>query len=160
MVVLTALLAMLLGAFSSLLSPLGMLGGNYYLAVELVNSTNVKEWAYNNGVAVMTLLDDTIAFFDTRGRKLYLSRECSLQRYPLLDRERAKFRAVAFASRTIELRGLEGRKAEVLRGFVEGPSVKSEKEWVRVSGTFLRAKLKFKDVGVQVRELIEALKEV
>ena len=155
-----ALVATLLGALSFLLDFIDMFGGNYYLAVELVNLTGVEEWAYSNGVAVMTLTSGVVAFLDTRSRELYLAKEYSLQRYPLLSNKSVEFRAVVFASRTIELRGPKGLKAEIVRGFLDGPSMKSEKESIRVSGTFLKAKLKFKDVKTQVEELLEALKEV
>jgi hypothetical protein len=154
-----ALVATLLGALSFLLDFIGMFRGNYYLAVEVVNSTGVEEWAYSNGVAVMTLTSG-VAFLDTRSRELYLAKEYSLQRYPLLSNKSVEFRAVVFASRTIELRGPKGLKAEIVRGFLEGPSMKSEKESIRVSGTFLKAKLKLKDVKAQVEGLLEALKGI
>jgi hypothetical protein len=108
----------------------------------------------------MALPSGVIAILDTRSRELYLAREYSLQRYPLLSGKSVKFRAVIFASRTIELRGPEGLKAEIVRGFLEGPSIGSERGSVRVSGTFLKAKLKFKDVKAQAKGLLEALKEV
>jgi hypothetical protein len=155
-----ALVAVLLGALSLLLDFIGMFRGNYYLAVELVNSTGAEGWAYSDGVAVMALPSGVIAILDTRSRELYLAREYSLQRYPLLSGKSVKFRAVIFASRTIELRGPEGLKAEIVRGFLEGPSIGSERGSVRVSGTFLKAKLKFKDVKAQAKGLLEALKEV
>jgi hypothetical protein len=110
---------------------IGRFGGNYYLAVELVNLMGVEEWAYSNGVAVMTLTSGVVAFLDTRSRELYLAKEYSLQRYPLLSSKSVEFRAVVFASRTIELRGPKGLKAEIVRGFLEGPSMKSEKESIR-----------------------------
>jgi hypothetical protein len=50
-----ALVAVLLSALSFLLDFIGMFRGNYYLAVELVNSTDAEEWAYSDGVAVMAL---------------------------------------------------------------------------------------------------------
>ena len=155
-----ALVAVLLGALSFLLDFIGMFRGNYYLAVEVVSSTGVEEWAYSDGVAVMALSSGVIAILDTRSRELYLVKEYSLQRYPLLSGKSVKFRAVIFASRTIELRGPEGLKAEIVRGFLEGPSIESERESVRVSGTFLKAKLKFKDVKAQVEGLLEALKGI
>jgi len=155
-----ALVATLLGALSFLLDFIGMFKGNYYLAVEVVNSTGVEEWAYSDGVAVMALPSGVIAILDTRGRELYLAREYLLQRYPLLSGKSVKFRAVIFASRTIELREPKELKSEIVRGFLEGPSIGSERESVRVSGTFLKAKLKFKDVKAQAKGLLEALKEV
>lgn len=155
-----ALVAVLLSALSFLLDFIGMFRGNYYLAVELVNSTGAEEWAYSDGVAVMALPSGVIAILDTRSRELYLAREYSLQRYPLLSDKSVKFRAVIFASRTIELRGHERLKAEIVRDFLEGPSIGSERESVRVSGTFLKAKLKFKDVKAQAKGLLEVLKEV
>jgi hypothetical protein len=154
-----ALVAALLGVFSFLLDFIGMFGSNYYLAVELVNSMGVEEWAYSNGVAVMTLTSGVV-FLDTRSRELYLAKEYSLQRYPLLSGKSVKFKAIVFASRIIELRKPKGLKAEIMRGFLDGPSIESEKESIRVSGTFLKAKLKFKDVKAQVEGLLEALKEV
>ncbi len=154
LVMLSSLISIILAALSTAVK------GSYDLAVEFVNSTEVEEWAYNNGVAVMALPGGAVAVLDTRAGEVYLTRDYSLQRYPLIDSGGVKFRAFAFATRAIDLRGFEGRKAEVLRGFVECPSIKSEREWMRVSGTFLRAKLKDKDKGAQVRRLIEGLKEV
>ena len=138
---------------------IGRFGGNYYLAVELVNLMGVEGWAYSNGVAVMTLTSGVV-FLDTRSRELYLAKEYSLQRYPLLSGKGVEFRAVVFASRTVELERPKGLKAEVVRGFLEGPSIEGEKESIRVSGTFLKAKLKLKDVKVQVEGLLEALKGI
>jgi len=43
---------------------------------------------------------------------------------------------------------------------LEGPSIGSEKESIRVSGTFLKAKLKLKDVKAHVEGLLETLKEI
>jgi hypothetical protein len=139
---------------------IGRFGGNYYLAVELVNLMGVEEWAYSNGVAVMTLTSGVVVFLDTRSRELYLAKEYSLQRYPLLSGKGVEFRAVVFASRTVELERPKGLKAEVVRGFLEGPSIEGEKESIRVSGTFLKAKLKLKDVKAQVEGLLEALKGI
>jgi len=66
-----ALVATLLGVFSFLLDFIGMFGGNYYLAVELVNLMGVEEWAYSNGVAVMTLTSGVVVS-STRGAENFI----------------------------------------------------------------------------------------
>jgi hypothetical protein len=67
-----ALVATLLGVFFSfLLDFIGMFGGNYYLAVELVNLMGVEEWAYSNGVAVMTLTSGVVVS-STRGAENFI----------------------------------------------------------------------------------------
>jgi len=69
-----ALVATLLGVFFFflfLLDFIGMFGGNYYLAVELVNLMGVEEWAYSNGVAVMTLTSGVVVS-STRGAENFI----------------------------------------------------------------------------------------
>lgn len=120
----------------------GPLGGSYHLAVEFVNAVDVREWAYCRGVAVALLSDDLAVVLDTRYRRLYLMRWSSLHPYPLPAGGRAGLRVGPVErSRRVRLGCLQGRGAEVLRGYVEVPSVRRAGEVAAAYGTFVRVRL-------------------
>jgi hypothetical protein len=120
----------------------GSQGGGYHLAVEFVNSVDVREWAYCRGVAVALLSDDLAVVLDTRYRRLYLMRWSSLHPYPLPASGRAGLRVDPFERpRRVRLGCLQGRRAEVLRGYVEVPSVRRAGEVAATYGTFVRVRL-------------------
>ena len=121
--------------------------GNYYLAVGFVNAVDVREWTYCRGVAVALIPDDLAAVLDTRYRRLYLMRWSSLQPYPLPASGEARLRVDPIEKpRRIRLGCLQGRRAEVLRGYVEVPSVRRAGEVVATYGTFVRVRLGFLDL--------------
>ena len=125
----------------------GPLGGSYHLAVEFVNAVDVREWAYCRGVAVALLSDDLAVVLDTRHRRLYLMRWSSLHPYPLPAGGRAGLRVGPVErSRRVRLGCLQGRRAEVLRGYVEVPSVRRAGEVAAAYGTFVRVRLGLLDL--------------
>lgn len=152
-------LLMLLAGFTSTLR------GDYALAVRLVNSVSVEEWSYNSGTAIMRLSHGVLVILDTKLKKLYLSREFSVQGYPLMGgRTRPSIKFVALTKpRTVNL-GTSGefKRSRILRGIVEVPSIKSEKEVMRLFGTFLEVSLEkacLREVGNCVKKLTKMLEE-
>lgn len=143
-----------------------MLKGDYALAVKLVNSIDVKEWSYNSGIAIIMLSDETLVVLDTRLKKMYLSREFSAQCYPLrVGVAKPNVKLTAFVKpKLIDLKASrEIKRARILRGIAEVPSIKSEKEFMRLFGTFLEVNLRgskcFKETSLCVEKLIKMLKE-
>jgi hypothetical protein len=125
----------------------GPQGGSYHLAVEFVNAVDVREWAYCRGVAVALLSDDLAVVLDTRYRRLYLMRWSSLHPYPLPAGGRAGLRVdLTEKPRRVRLGCLQGRRAEVLRGYVEVPSVRRAGEVAAAYGTFVRVRLGLLDL--------------
>ena len=119
---------------------------SYHLAVSFVNAVDVKEWAYCNGIAVAVLPSDLVVVLDTRYQRLYLVRWSSLQLYPLPAYGRAKLRVEPLAKPwVVRLGCLQGREAEVVRGYLEAPSVRRAGEVVATHGTFVRMKLRLAD---------------
>lgn len=141
------------------------LKGDYSLAVKLVNSTDVEEWSYNSGIAVIMLSDGILALFDTRFKKLHLSREFSVQYYPLRKGEaRPSVKFTAFVKpKVIDLKASRKyMRTRILKGMAEAPSIKSKREVMRLFGTFLEVKLggeHLKEISVRVEELTKMLKE-
>ncbi len=132
-------------------SVLGMTRGDYELAVKAVNSVNVDEWAYNNGIAVMRLNDGTLMVFDTKTKQVYLAQEYFSRDYVSLGPGAVKVgiggkvrvRAVHHPLQaSINIKDLPSiKKLEVVRGEIEVPSIRSEKGVMRGFGVFLKVKL-------------------
>lgn len=154
-----AALSALLAGFAS------MLKEDYTLAVRLVNSTSVEEWSYNSGIAVMRLSHGVLAILDTKLKKLYLSREFSVQGYPLMGgKAKLGVKFVALAEpKTVNLgASREFKRVRILKGMTEVPSIKSEREVMRLFGTFLEVSLEktcFKELGTCIEKLTKMLEE-
>lgn len=154
-----ATLSMLLAGCTSVLK------GDYTLAIRLVNSASVEEWSYNSGTAVMKLPGGVLAILDTKLKKLYLSREFSVQGCPLIEgraKPSVKF-VVSIKSKTVKLGTSRGfKRVRILKGVAETPSIKSEKEVMRLFGTFLEVKLEkacLKGISTCIKELTKMLEE-
>ena len=132
-------------------SVLGMTRGDYELAVKAVNSVNVDEWAYNNGIAVMRLNDGTLIIFDTKTKQVYLAQEYFSRDHVSLGPgavkmgigARVRVRVIHHPLQaSINIKDLPNiKKLEVIRGEVEAPSIRSEKGVMRGFGVILKAKL-------------------
>jgi len=150
--VLAGVAAVAFSALASLLDSVlpivGSPAGSYHLAVSFVNAVDVKEWAYCNGIAVAVLPSDLVVVLDARYRRLYLVRWSSLQLYPLPAYGRARLRVEPLAKPwVVRLGCLQGRKAEVVRGYLEAPSVRRAGEVVATHGTFVRMRLGLADAA-------------
>ncbi|MHC1601107.1 MAG: hypothetical protein ACXQTB_02030 [Candidatus Nezhaarchaeales archaeon] len=132
-------------------SVLGMMRGDYELAVKAVNSVSVDEWAYNNGIAVMRLTDGTLMILDTKMKQVYLAQEYFSRDHVSLGPgamkmgigARIRIRATYHPLQAnISIKDLPNiKKLEVIRGEIEAPSIRSEKGVMRGFGVILRAKL-------------------
>jgi len=79
---------------------------------------------------------------DTRYRRLYLVRWSSLQLYPLPTYGRARLRVDPLTRLQVTRLGcLQGRRAVILWGYLEAPSVRRAREVVVTYGTFVMVRL-------------------
>lgn len=159
----TALLGIALLAITSGFA--SMLKGDYSLAVRFVNFTSVEEWSYNNGIAMMMLSNGILAILDTARKKLYLSKDFSIQGYPLSSVQRTvpRVKFTVFTKPISLSNSREFKRIKVLKGLAEVPSIKSEKEFMRVFGTFVETSIErrcLREMNVCIERLIKVLKEV
>jgi len=113
----------------------------YHLAVEFVNSIDVEEWAYDRGIAIVKPLRGPLTILDLKNYGLYFLKNCSISSFSYS--ERRGLRVTAFTKPKSLVLGREDRsfKVEVLKGFIEAPSIKSEREVIRAFGSFLKFSL-------------------
>lgn len=152
-------LSTIISGFSSLL------GGDYSLAVKIVNSTNVEEWSYNDGIAIMRFSDGALGILDTKVKRIYLSREFSIQGLSLAkEKTKTLIKCIIFVKPMIVniAASHEFKKARILKGIINVPSIKSEREATRLVGTFLEVYLGskcLKEINICIEKLLKLLKE-
>lgn|GEM_PF-5246534 len=112
----------------------------------IINSMNIDEWAYNNGVAVMRYRDIMMIF---KSPTLYLCplRNCSISEQILPVGQKVKLRILTYTNLMttyLNLSKPKKLKVEVLSGVIEGPSIKSCGDIMFISGVFLKVRFGFK----------------
>jgi hypothetical protein len=118
-------------------------GGNYILAVELVNSLDVVSWAYNNGLAILMLPGEQLVLYDTMRGELYFLVKGSVQEF-MTTKEQKKIFKLSVIARSSLPHNINSKefKIEIIEGVVEAPSINNEKAVMRYTGTIIKADLK------------------
>ena len=140
---LTFLLVTIIVTVALLFDEMKLLGGNYILAVELVNSLDVVSWAYNNGLAIIMLPGEQFVLYDTARGELYFLVKGSVQEF-MTTREQKKIFKLSVIARSSLPHNFDSKafKIEIIEGVVEAPSINNEKAVMRYTGTIIKAKLK------------------
>lgn len=119
---------------------------DYRFVKVLINSMNIDEWAYNNGVTVMRYRDIMVIF---KSPTWYLCplRSCSISEQILPVGQKVRLRISTYTNLMttyLNLSKPKKLKVEILSGVIEGPSIKSCSNIMFISGVFLKVKFGFK----------------
>lgn len=137
----------ILAITSSLIFIIQLITAEDYSFVKiLINSMNIDEWAYNNGVTVMRYRDIMMIL---KSPTLYLCplRNCSISEQILPVGQKVKLRILTYANLMttyLNLSKPKKLKVEVLSGVIEGPSIKDCSSIMFISGIFLKVRFGFK----------------